>query len=185
MEKKNIYSIDAIDNKGEKVSLSKYKGKVLLIVNTATRCGFTPSYKELQNLYDNYKDKGFEILDFPSNDFNQANEDDEEINKIVTSTYQTTFPRFLKVHVNGDEISEVYKFLISKIGFQGFNMEHPLGPILDKRLKEKDPDYKSKSDVKWNFTKFLIDKEGNVVYRFEPTSPIFEVEEKISALLDK
>ena len=145
---------------GEDVSLSTYKGKVLLVVNTATGCGFTPQYEGLQKLYDKHKDKGFEILDFPCNQFaNQAPGTIEEIQSFCTLNYGTTFPRFAKIDVNGKNASELYKFLKKEKG-------GALG-----------------SSIKWNFTKFLIDREGNVVKRFAPTDTPESIESDIAALL--
>lgn len=139
-----LYDLTMTNNKGEVVELSTYKGKVLLIVNTATGCGFTPQYKALQEMYDKFKDQGFEILDFPCNGFLfQAPGSDERINEFCTLKYNTTFPRFTKSKVNGKDANEVFKYLTAKEnGFGG--------------------------KIKWNFTKFLIDREGNIVNRFAP-----------------
>lgn len=145
---------------GEDVSLSTYKGKVLLVVNTATGCGFTPQYEGLQKLYDAHKDKGFEILDFPCNQFaNQAPGTIDEIQSFCTLNYGTTFPRFAKIDVNGRNASDLYKFLKKQKG-------SALG-----------------SSIKWNFTKFLIDREGNVVKRFAPTDTPASIESDVLALL--
>ncbi len=140
----NIYDFKMTNNKGEEVDFSKYKGKVLLVVNTATGCGFTPQYKGLQEMYDKYKDQGFEILDFPCNGFLfQAPGSDEKIDGFCTLKYHTTFERFTKSKVNGKDANDVYKYLTSKeSGFPG--------------------------KIKWNFTKFLIDRNGKVVNRFAP-----------------
>ena len=145
---------------GEDVSLSDYKGKVLLVVNTATGCGFTPQYEGLQKLYDAYKDKGFEILDFPCNQFaNQAPGTEAEIQSFCTLNYGTTFPRFAKIDVNGKNASDLFKFL-----------KKEKGSLLG-------------SSIKWNFTKFLVDREGNVVKRFAPTDTPASIESDIVALL--
>ncbi|MEA4914798.1 MAG: glutathione peroxidase [Christensenella sp.] len=145
---------------GEDVSLSTYKDKVLLVVNTATGCGFTPQYEGLQKLYDKYKEKGFEILDFPCNQFaNQAPGTIDEIQSFCTLNYGTTFPRFAKIDVNGKNASDLYKFLKKE-------KKSALG-----------------SSIKWNFTKFLIDREGNVVKRFAPTDTPESIEADIVALL--
>ena len=151
-----LYNIVVTDNQGKEVSLSEYAGKVLLIVNTATGCGFTPQYEGLQALYDKYAEKGFVVLDFPCNQFlNQAPGTDEEIHSFCSLRYNTTFPRFHKIRVNGKEESPLYTYLKAQI----------------------------KGNIKWNFTKFLIDREGNVVERFAPTAKPLDFEDKIVALL--
>ncbi len=165
----SIYDFKVKDMEGNDVSLSKYKGKVLLIVNTATKCGFTPQYEDLQAMYDKFKDKGLVILDFPCNQFGeQAPGTIESIHEFCTGKYNTTFPQFDKVDVNGENESPLFKFLKSKQGFKGFG-NGDSAKFMDEMLKKQDPDYASKSDIKWNFTKFLVDKNGNVVARFEPT----------------
>lgn len=156
----NIYDFKANDYKGNEISLSEYKGKVLLIVNTATKCGFTPQYTELEELYGKYKEQGFVILDFPCNQFfHQAPGTGEEIHTACVLRFNIAFPQFEKIDVNGKE-------------------EHPLY----RYLKDNCPVKKGKN-IKWNFTKFLIDREGNVVDRFEPTEKPKEFEEKIQKLL--
>lgn len=180
----NVYDFTVKDRKGNDVSLSEYKGKVLLIVNTATKCGFTPQYGELEALYKDYKDKGLEILDFPCNQFGeQAPGTAEEIHDFCTMNYGTQYPQFKKIDVNGPNELPLYTFLKAQKGFQGFDPEHKIGKILIEMLSKADPDYASKPDIKWNFTKFLIDKEGKVIDRFEPTFDIKIIEEKLKALL--
>ena len=180
----NIYDFTVLDRRGNEVSLSEYKGKVLLIVNTATRCGFTPQYEELENLYKEYKDKGLEILDFPCNQFGeQAPGTEEEIHQFCTLNFGTEFPQFKKIEVNGENESPLYTFLKSQQGFKGFDLDHKIGALLNNMLLEADPDYASKPDIKWNFTKFLVDREGNVVKRYEPTTDIKLIEEDIKQLL--
>jgi len=165
----NIYDFSVKTRKGEDVSLSNYKGKVLLIVNTATGCGFTPQYDELQDLYDEFKDQGLEILDFPCNQFaNQAPGDDEEIHSFCTGRYGITFPQFAKVDVNGDNAIPLFKWLTENTTFKGFG-NSPMGMMLSIAVKKSDKEYKNNGDIKWNFTKFLIDRNGNIVERFEPT----------------
>jgi glutathione peroxidase len=156
----NIYDITVDDWKGQPVSLSQYKGKVLLIVNTATGCGFTPQYAGLQKLYEKYHDRGFEILDFPCNQFaGQAPGTDAEIHDFCTLNYNTTFPRFKKIKVNGPDASPLYVMLKKKrSGLLG-------------------------GSIKWNFTKFLIDREGNVAKRFAPQDVPEDLEQDIVALL--
>ena len=180
----NVYDFTVKDRRGNDVSLSEYKGKVLLIVNTATRCGFTPQYEELEALYKNYKDKGLEILDFPCNQFGQqAPGTEEEIHQFCTLNFGTEFPRFKKIEVNGEKESPLFAYLKSQQGFKGFDLDHKIGALLDKMLSEADPEYASKSDIKWNFTKFLIDREGKVVERYEPTTDISIIEEDIKEIL--
>lgn len=156
----SIYDYKALSYKGEEVSLNEYKGKVLLVVNTATKCGFTPQYDELEALYAKYKDQGFVILDFPCNQFfRQAPGTDEEIHNACVLRFNIAFPQFAKIDVNGKN-------------------EHPLYTF----LKENCPVNQGKK-IKWNFTKFLVDREGNVVNRFEPTVKPNEFEEDIQKLL--
>ena len=155
-----LYKYIVKDKNGEEVKLNKYKGKVLLIVNTATGCGFTPQYEGLEKLYKKYKDQGFEILDFPCNQFgNQAPGTDKEINSFCTLKYNTTFDRFKKIDVNGKNEEPLYTYLKSeKKGFLS-------------------------KDIKWNFTKFLVDKSGCVKYRFGPTVTPEKIDEKVQKLL--
>ncbi len=183
MSAQNIYDFKVKDMAGKEVSLSDYKGKVLLIVNTATKCGFTPQYEELQEMYDKYKDKGLVILDFPCNQFGeQAPGDIASIHEFCTSKYNTTFPQFDKVEVNGENESPLFKFLKAKQGFKGFGNGNQ-AKFMDEMLKKKDPDYASKSDIKWNFTKFLVDSKGEVVARFEPTASMNFVSTVVSSKL--
>ena len=178
-----VYDFKVKDMDGKEVSLSEYKGKVLLIVNTATKCGFTPQYEELQAMYDKFKDKGLVILDFPCNQFGeQAPGSIADIHEFCTSKYSTTFPQFDKVDVNGENESPLFAFLKSKQGFKGFGNGEQ-AKFMDEMLKKQDPDYASKSDVKWNFTKFLVDSKGNVVARFEPTVSMNFVSTVVSSKL--
>lgn len=180
----SIYDFKAKNRQGEEISLSQYEGKVLLIVNTATQCGFTPQYDALQDLYEKYKDEGFVILDFPCNQFgNQAPGTDDEIYSFCDANYGVSFPIFSKIDVNGENAHPLYKYLVGQKGFAGFDEGHKLTQILDDMLSKEDPDYKNKSSIKWNFTKFLIDRKGNVVERFEPTEDLFIVEDKVKALI--
>lgn len=180
----SIYDFTVKGKKGEDISLSKYKGKALLIVNTATQCGFTPQYDDLEAMYKKYRDKGFEILDFPSNQFNeQAPEPIDEIDKICKVKYGTEFPRFGKIDVNGEHESPLYTYLKSKKGFKGLDMNHEIAPILVGILEEKDSNYAKNDSIKWNFTKFLIDRDGKVVERFEPTNSMDGVSEAVAKIL--
>ena len=180
----NVYDFNVLDRKGNEVSLSEYKGKVLLIVNTATRCGFTPQYEELEALYKVYRDKGLEILDFPCNQFGQqAPGSEEEIHSFCQLNYGTEFPQFKKIEVNGENEHPLFTLLKQEKGLEGFDLNNKLGALLDDMLGKADPDYRSKPDIKWNFTKFLVDREGNVVQRYEPTTDCKVIEEDIKKLL--
>ena len=155
-----IYDYTVKDRKGNDVSMKDFEGKVLLIVNTATGCGFTPQYEGLENLYQKYREQGFEILDFPCNQFgNQAPGNDEEIHEFCTLRYHTTFPRMKKIDVNGANEDPLYTYLKKQKGGM-------LG-----------------SNIKWNFTKFLVDRNGNVVERFAPTDKPEKIDSKVAALL--
>ena len=154
---KTIYDFTVKDRKGKDVSLKEYANEVLLIVNTATKCG---------------------------NQFGQqAPGTDESIHDFCKLNFGTEFPRFKKVKVNGDDAEPLFKFLQEQKGFAGWDMEHPIAHILDDMLSKADPDYKEKSDIKWNFTKFLINKKGQVVARFEPTEKVENIEAQIKELL--
>ncbi|MBQ8062016.1 MAG: glutathione peroxidase [Bacteroidales bacterium] len=183
MSAQSVYDFKVKDMDGKEVSLSDYKGKVLLIVNTATKCGFTPQYEELQALYDKFKDKGLVILDFPCNQFGgQAPGDIASIHEFCTSKYNTTFPQFDKIDVNGENESPLFAYLKSKQGFKGFGNGQQ-AKFMDEMMKKQDPDYASKPDVKWNFTKFLVDSKGEVVARFEPTVSMNFVSTVVSSKL--
>lgn len=174
----NIYDFKVKDNKGNEVSLDEYKGKVLLVVNTATKCGLTPQYTALEELYQKYHDQGFEILDFPSNQFmGQAPGSDEEINEFCTLTYNTTFPRFAKIDVNGKGTAPLYTWLKTEKSQDAGDQE---AKSFEKKVKLLKPLAKS-GDIKWNFGKFLIDREGNVVERYSPAY----TPEKLNADIEK
>ena len=178
----NIYDITVKNNKNEDVELSQYKGKVLLIVNTATGCGFTPQYEGLEKLYEKYNESGFEILDFPCNQFgNQAPGSDDEIHEFCTFKYHTQFEQFKKIDVNGENQSELFKYLKEQQGFKGF--EGLKAKILIPIVSKMDKNWKTSSDIKWNFTKFLVDQNGNVIDRFESTVTPEKIEERIAELL--
>ena len=181
---RTVYEFSLKDRKGKDVALKEYSNEVLLIVNTATKCGFTPQYEELEKLYEKYHQQGFEILDFPCNQFGQqAPGTDDSIHEFCKLNYGTDFPRFKKVKVNGPDAEPLFLFLQEQKGFAGWNMEHPLAHILDDMLSKQDADYKSKADIKWNFTKFLVNKKGQVISRFEPTESIASIETQIEELL--
>ncbi len=180
----NIYDINVESANGEVISLKDYKGKVLLIINSATECGFTPQYDALQDIQDKYEKNGFTILDFPCNQFGgQAPGTNQEIINFCDTKFGITFPIFSKIDVKGENAHPLFKYLTSQKGFHGFDENHKITPILKDILEKSDPEYASKPDIKWNFTKFLIDKDGNVVERFEPTADLNIVESKIKELL--
>ena len=184
LEMKTVYDFAVKDRKGGEVSLREYANEVILIVNTATKCGFTPQYEELEAIYEKYHAKGFTILDFPCNQFGQqAPGTDESIHEFCKLTYGTEFPRFKKIKVNGDDAEPLYKYLKEQKGFAGWDPNHKLTPILEEMLSKEDPDYKDKADIKWNFTQFLVNKLGLVVARFEPTESLENVSKKIEELL--
>ena len=164
--------------------MAKFKNKVVLVVNTASKCGFTPQYAELEKLYENYRENGFEIIDIPCNQFGgQSPESDEETTKFCQLNYGTTFPQMKKSEVNGPTELPLYTWLKAEQGFNGFDKGHKLSEILDTKLREANPDYDKTSDIKWNFTKFLINRDGDVVARFEPTADMKAVERAIEKLL--
>ncbi len=184
MAQTSIYDFTVKTNKGADQSLSEYKGKVILVVNTATQCGFTPQYEDLDSLYDEFSGRGFTILDFPCNQFGgQAPESDEEIEQFCTLRFNTKFPRFKKIDVNGENEIPLYTWLKSQKDFAGFDKNHKLTAILEDMFSKADPNYAEKSDIKWNFTKFLIDSEGNVVKRFEPTATKEVIAPEVEKLL--
>ena len=182
--KTNLYDFEVMAQKNQPLPLSQYKCKVVLIVNTASKCGFTFQYQDLQRLYDKYNSKGFEILDFPCDQFGgQSPESDEQTTEFCQLNYGTTFAQLQQIEVNGENESPLYTWLKSEKGFFGFDRNNPVSQKLDDRLKKVDPDYAKSSDIKWNFTKFLIDREGNVVARFEPTADITRIDNMIQAQL--
>ncbi len=184
MKMKKIYDFEVLGIDGKKVSLEEYKGKVILIVNSATKCGFTPQYDDLEKLYEKFNDKGFVVLDFPCNQFNeQAPGSNEEIVSFCQMNFGVSYPMFSKIDVNGENEDPLYTFLKKEQPFVRLNPEHPSTPKLESIIGEKDPDFRNNSNIKWNFTKFLIDREGNVIRRFEPTHNMADVEEKIKELL--
>ncbi len=178
----NAYDFEVIAQDGSTVQLSDYKGKVLLIVNTATGCGFTPQYAGLQEIYDKYKDQGLEILDFPCNQFgNQAPGDDEEIHTCCTGRFGITFPQFTKIDVFGENAIPLYRWLSENTKFEGFSGAK--GLLMNGVAKKMDKDYKNNGNVKWNFTKFLIGRDGEILGRFEPTHDMKDLEKKVAEAL--
>lgn len=181
---KCIYDFDVLGREQQIKSMSEYKGKVLLIVNTATGCGFTPQYHNLEKIYKKYQGQGFEILDFPCNQFdNQAPGTEKEIYSFCTSRYDISFEQFAKIHVNGEKQSELYEYLKSRKGFKGFDMSRVDSRFLANKLEKSNPGYELTSDIKWNFTKFLVNRKGQIIERFEPTTDMELVETAIQQIL--
>ncbi|MCR4581410.1 MAG: glutathione peroxidase [Bacilli bacterium] len=178
----NIYDLKVKKGNGEELDLSTLKGKVSLVVNTATGCGFTPQYEGLEKLYETYHNKGFEVLDFPCNQFgHQAPGSNDEIHEFCTAKYNTKFDQFDKIDVNGDNESEVFKIL---------KEQQPTEEIVGlknkmamKAVSKISTTCKKPNDIKWNFTKFLVDKDGNAVKRYDPTFDPANIEKDILELL--
>lgn len=180
---KTVYDFSLNDKSGNEVSLSQYKGKVLLIVNTATGCGFTPQYEDLETMYHSLKDKGLEILDIPCNQFgHQAPGSDAEIKEFCTLKFGADFPQFKKSDVNGANELPLYTWLKSQKPCQG-GYEAKLAAVMEKLYNEANPEPRKKDDIQWNFTKFLINRQGEVVARFEPTVDMKEVRKQVEAAL--
>ena len=179
----SFYDYSVKQRKGGDFALSQLKGKVVLVVNTATGCGFTPQYKGLEEMYEKYHDRGLEILDIPCNQFaGQTPGTDEEIHEFCTLKYNTQFPQMKKSDVNGENELPLFTWLKSQKGFEGFG-KGPTALAMSAMLKKIDKDYKNNSSIKWNFTKFLLDRDGNVVARFEPTCDMKKVDEAVAELL--
>ncbi len=179
----NVYDFTVKDRKGNDVSLSEYQGKVLLIVNTATGCGFTPHYDPLEEMYKDLKDKVFEILDFPCNQFaNQAPGTDDEIHDFCMIKFGTEFPQFSKIDVNGETADPLFAYLATEKPFEGFGKGLKIA-ALKKFSDMNNKKFGEKAYIKWNFTKFLIDREGRVVARVEPTVDMKDVRAAVEAAL--
>ena len=180
----NIYNFKALSNRGKEVDFADYKGKVLVIVNTASKCGFTPQYDGLEALYQKYKDKGLVIIGFPCDQFgHQEPGTDEQIEEFCRLNHGVTFPLMSKIEVNGANAHPVFQWLKSQAGFAGFDPNHKLTKILDEMLRKQDPDFEKNPDIKWNFTKFVISRDGLQVVRFEPTSEPKELAACIEKML--
>ena len=178
----SIYDFTIKAQDGSEISMEQYRGKVLLIVNTATGCGFTPQYDPLQDLYEAHQKDGLEILDFPCNQFmNQAPGSDEEIHDFCTGRFGITFPQYGKIDVNGENAIPLYKWLTENTTFGGFH--GAMGLLMNGVVKKMDKDYKNNGNIKWNFTKFLINREGEIVARFEPTDSMDDVKAAVEKLL--
>ncbi len=179
----SIYDYSVPTPAGEEVSLKDYEGKVMLIVNTATGCGFTPHYKDLEEMYEQYHEKGLEIIDVPCNQFaGQTPGTDDEIHEFCTLKYNTQFPQMKKSDVNGENALPLFTYLKGQKGFEGFG-KGPAALAMGAMLKKIDKDYKNNPDIKWNFTKFVVDRQGNVVARFEPTAKMSEVAKCVGSLI--
>lgn len=178
----SVYDFTVKDADGNDVSLSQYDGKVLLIVNSATKCGFTPQYSELNEIYNEFNEEGFEILDFPCNQFGgQAPGTTEEITEVCRSKWLVPYTIFEKIDVNGENADPLFEYLKNEQPFTDITGKG--ATKLKLVLKAVDRHYKDNNDIKWNFTKFLVDREGNAVRRFEPTEDLGDVKEAIKALL--
>lgn len=179
----NIYDLSVPTAEGTELSLSQFSGKVMLIVNTATGCGFTPHYEPIEAMYEKYHDQGFEVIDIPCNQFaGQTPGTDEEIHEFCTLKYNTKFPQMRKSDVNGENELPLFNYLKSQQGFKGFG-KGIKAIAMNTMLKKIDKDFKNNPDIKWNFTKFVVDRNGNVVARFEPTEDMKKVEECIASLM--
>ncbi len=178
-----FYDFSLQDGKGQDVALSQFKGKVVLVVNTATGCGFTPHYAAIEKWYEQFHDQGLEVIDVPCNQFyGQAPGTDEEIHNFCQLNYNTRFPQMKKADVNGENELPLYAFLKAQQGFRGFP-QNEMGPKMDALLATIDPDYRNNADIKWNFTKFVVNKNGEVAARFEPNAELEEVEACLKKLL--
>ena len=178
----NIYDLKVKNRQGEDIALKEFKGKVLIVVNTATGCGFTPQYEGLEKLYKKYHDQGLEILDFPCNQFgNQAPGTDDEIHEFCALKYNTSFDQFQKIEVNGENESPLYTILKNEIAEDV--IDGVKNKMAMKAVEKISKTYKEKKDIKWNFTKFIVDRDGNVVGRYSPTYKPEDMEEKIKELI--
>lgn len=179
-----FYDFSAKTMSGNEIKMDHYKGKVVLIVNTASKCGFTPQYEDLQKLYNLYNSKGFEILAFPCNQFmEQEPGTNEDIKSFCSLNYGVTFPIFEKVEVNGDAAHPLFKYLTENAPFKGFDMHNGTNKILEAMLKEKYPEFTIGNAIRWNFTKFLIDQDGNIVERFESSVNPMDIASNLEKIL--
>ena len=178
-----IYDFTIPTGKGETVNPADHRGKVMLIVNTATGCGFTPHYEPIEAMYEKYHDQGFEVIDIPCNQFrDQAPGSDEEIASFCRMRYKTQFPQMKKSDVNGENELPLYTYLKEQKGFEGFG-KGTMAMKMNALLMTEDKNFKKNSKIKWNFTKFVVDRDGNVVARFEPTADMADVEKCVASLL--
>ena len=183
---KKIYDFKFTANDGTELDFAQFEGKVLLIVNTASKCGFTPQFEGLEKLYEQYKKQGLVVIGFPCNQFAEQDPGtNSEILEFCKMNYGVKFLLMEKSDVNGPNANPIFTYLKNQAGFAGFGSSHPLAKILDEMLAKEDPDYANNSDIKWNFTKFLISKDGNEVKRFEPTVTPEELTEEIEDMLEE
>ncbi len=179
-----IYDFEALTVEGEPLSLEQYKGDVLLVVNTASKCGFTPQFEDLQKLYSKYKDEGLTILGFPCNQFNaQEPGTNEEAAEFCQMNYGVEFPIFGKVDVNGTKAHPLFQYLKKTKPFEGFDETTMNGKLIKKIVADKYPEWMIGNDLKWNFTKFLVNREGEILKRYEPTAEPMDFEKDIQAIL--
>lgn len=181
----SIYDIKVERPDGTFLDLNDLKGKVIMVVNTATGCGFTPQYEPIEKMYEKYHEDGFEVIDVPCNQFGQQTPgEDAEIHEFCTLKYNTQFEQMKKSDVNGDTAIDLFKYLKSQKGFEGFG-KGPKAVVMNTMLKTIDKDFKKNPEIKWNFTKFIVDRNGEVVARFEPTADMEKVEACVAELLKK
>lgn len=179
----SVYDFKLQRRDGSEFSLEEYRGKVMLIVNTATGCGFTPHYEPIEQLYEELHDKGFEVIDVPCNQFaGQTPGNDEEIHEFCQLKYNTQFEQFKKSDVNGENALPLFTYLKEQKGFEGFG-KGPAALAMSAMMLKVDKNYKKNPDIKWNFTKFVVDRDGNVVARFEPTVDMKKVAQFIRELV--
>ncbi len=179
----NIYDFSLTRANGDELKLSEFRGHVLMIVNTATGCGFTPQYDAIERIYEKFHDSLFDVIDIPCNQFGaQAPGTDTEIHEFCALHFNTQFEQMKKSDVNGENELPLYKYLKSQIGFGGFD-EHPYKKGFEEMFSKIDANWDKNPDIKWNFTKFIIDRNGNVVERFEPTADMKVVEDYIANLI--
>ena len=178
-----FYDFSEAAQDGTEVSMKYFQGKGVLVVNTATGCGFTPHYKDLEEMYEKFHEKGFEIVDVPCNQFaGQTPGTDEEIHEFCSLKYHTQFPQMKKADINGENEIPLFRYLKEQKGFEGFG-KGPVALAMSAMLSKIDKEYKNNPDIKWNFTKFVVDREGNVVARFEPTAKMADVAKCVEGLL--
>ncbi len=179
----SVYSYSVPTPAGDERSMADFEGKVVIVVNTATGCGFTPQYEDLESIYEKYHEKGLEIVDVPCNQFaGQTPGTDEEIHQFCTLKYNTQFPQYKKSDVNGENALPLFTYLKGEKGFEGFG-KGPKALLMSAMLSKIDKNYKTNPDIKWNFTKFVIDRKGNVAARFEPTASMKDLEALVDSLI--
>ncbi|HSH24352.1 MAG TPA: glutathione peroxidase [Massilibacterium sp.] len=180
----SVYPFRAKLINGEEISLEQFKGKVLLIVNTASKCGFTPQYEDLQKLYEKYHEKGLEILGFPCNQFDEQEPGgNSDVQTFCQKNYGVTFPLFEKINVRDEGIHPLFEYLTEQAHYRGIDTSNASGKLIKTFLEENHPEFLIDDSIKWNFTKFLIDRNGNVVKRFEPSVEPFDMDSEIEELL--